>query len=153
MSWHSRVIAATALAFTLAAFGVAVSSAAARVAQPDQTSCTPKFVDGALHLCGPATAKLSVFSGYTFRNGTCKRSVVAGDPAFVLELGALQTGQPHERPPVGYLKIEIYGPLSASESERPESSPGTTENAGAATASRQGQRQGRNMRSDPHCIG
>jgi hypothetical protein len=73
--------------------------------------CTPKFVSGALHLCGPATGQLSVFGSYTFRNGTCKRTVVAGEPNFVLELGALKPGSATNGG-LSYLKIEIDGPFS-----------------------------------------
>jgi hypothetical protein len=70
------------------------------------------FSGGAMHLCGPATARLSVFRGFAFRNGTCKRLTVAGTPQFVLELGALKPGSPTNGG-LSYLKIEIDGPLSA----------------------------------------
>ena len=110
MSWHSRVIAATALAFTLAAFGVAVSRRPhgwlSRTKRAARRSSLTAHCTSAVR----ATPKLSVFSGYTFRNGTCKRSVVAGDPAFVLELGALKPGS-RTNGRLSYLKIEIYGPL------------------------------------------
>ena len=64
-----------------------------------------------MRLCGPATARLSVFHGVTFRNGTCKRETVAGEPTLTLELGQLVPGSKTNggRP---YLKITISGPLA-----------------------------------------
>jgi hypothetical protein len=95
----------------VAALSVAVPSTAATVGQQDRATCTAKFYAGALHLCGPATARLSVWGRYTFRKGTCKRSVVAGEPNFVLELGALKPGS-RTNGGLSYLKIQIEGPLS-----------------------------------------
>ena len=48
---------------------------------------------------------------FTFRNGTCKRSTVAGEPSFILELGALTPGS-RTNGGLSYLKIQIDGPLS-----------------------------------------
>jgi hypothetical protein len=107
---RGRVLPAVTFA-AVAALAVAASAAGARVAQPETTSCTAKFIAGALHLCGPATAHLSVFGRYTFRNGTCKRSVVAGESTLVLELGVLKSGS-RTNGGFSYFKIEIDGPLS-----------------------------------------
>jgi hypothetical protein len=94
-----------------AALAVVAPSTAAPDALREEAACKPRFYAGALHLCGPATARLSVWGRYTFRNGTCKRTVVAGDPVFVLELGALKAGS-RTNGGLSYLKIEIDGPLS-----------------------------------------
>ena len=68
-SWKAvPVVFALAMAVAAAALG---GGEAAR-------ACTPKFVNGAMRLCGPATGHLSVFGSYTFRNGTCKRTVGRG---------------------------------------------------------------------------
>jgi hypothetical protein len=77
----------------------------------NSASCRPTFSGGAMHLCGPATAQLSVFPGFTFRNGNCKRLTVAGSPQFVLELGKLKPGS-RTNGGLSYFKIEIDGPLS-----------------------------------------
>jgi hypothetical protein len=98
-------------AATAIAIAAAVLAGAASAREQSATKCTPKFSAGAMHLCGPATAQLSVFPGYTFRNGTCKRLMVAGEPQFVLELGALTPGS-RTNGGLSYLKIEIDGPPS-----------------------------------------
>ena len=95
----------------LALVATAVVTASAPAASSAGGTCTATFVAGAMHLCGPATARLSVFSGFTFRNGTCKRSLVAGDQSLVLELGALKPGS-RTNGHLSYLKIEISGPLA-----------------------------------------
>jgi hypothetical protein len=102
------VIAAIAVVLALA---IGASSAGARGAQPSRADCTAKFFGGAMHLCGLATARLSVFPGVTFRNGTCKRETVAGESTLTLELGQLVPGSRTNggRP---YLKVGISGPLS-----------------------------------------
>jgi hypothetical protein len=97
-------------ALALVASGVVMASPLAATSAGG--TCTAKFVAGAMRLCGPATARLSVFPGYTFRNGTCKRTTVAGKPTFILELGALSTVKPRTNGGLSYLKIEIDGPLS-----------------------------------------
>jgi hypothetical protein len=73
--------------------------------------CTPGFVRGAMRFCGPASARVSVFSGVTFRGGTCKQEVVAGERTLTLELGQLVPGS---KTNAGwpYVKIDISGPLS-----------------------------------------
>jgi hypothetical protein len=97
------------LAAASAALGVAAAVATSALAGEDASRvCTPKFASGAMHLCGPATAHLSVFGTYKFENGTCKRS---GD-TFVLELGAIKVPPGTTNGGLSYLKIQIDGPLS-----------------------------------------
>jgi hypothetical protein len=103
---ETGVVAAIVAVLALA---IGASSAGARGAQPSRADCTAKFFGGAMHLCGPATA---LFRGHTFRNGTCKRETVAGEPTLTLELGqiAVPPGKTNGGRP--YLKIGISGPLS-----------------------------------------
>jgi hypothetical protein len=109
---EERLMARRLLKAAPVAFALALAVAAAALAGGEAAdACTPKFVNGAMHLCGPATAHLSVFGSYTFRNGTCKRTVVAGEPDFVLELGALKPGSTTNGG-LSYFKIQISGPLS-----------------------------------------
>jgi hypothetical protein len=109
MSRRRRYSAVAPVIFTALALGA--SSVGARVGHRLEVSCTTKFVGGAMRLCGPASARLSVFPGITFRNGTCKREVVAGERTLTLELGQLVPGSKTNggRP---YLKVGISGPLS-----------------------------------------
>jgi hypothetical protein len=115
MTYHqarlARPLAVTAIALaTLAGLCASPAGGAADRSQ-HPGACTPKFSEGAMHLCGPAFARLSAFRGFTFRNGTCKRLTVAGKPQLVLELGALTPGSATNGG-LSYLKIEIDGPLS-----------------------------------------
>ena len=73
--------------------------------------CKPAIVKRVVRYCGPATARLSVFPGVTFRNGTCKRQTVNGVPLLSLGLGsrsqnaATNSGLP-------YLGLTISGPAA-----------------------------------------
>jgi hypothetical protein len=111
MTKTMRAMAPTALAAVLAALALGGGPAAARGQGAAMSQCTPKFIAGVMHLCGPATARLSVFSGFVFRNGKCKRETVAGEPNLTLELGQLVPGSKRNggRP---YLKLGISGPLA-----------------------------------------
>jgi hypothetical protein len=95
----------------LAALALGASSAVAFGAHGAGASCTPTFVNGAMHLCGPASARLSVFPGVIFRNGKCKREVVAGEPTLTVELGQLVPGS-KTNGGRSYLKVGISGPLT-----------------------------------------
>ncbi len=105
------VAAAAAVIVTALSVSPAGGATSRESAKQHPSACAPKFSRGAMHLCGPATARLSVFAGFTFRNGTCKRLTVAGEPQLVLELGALTPGSATNGG-LSYLKIEIDGPLS-----------------------------------------
>jgi hypothetical protein len=100
-----------AVVLVLAALSVGTATHAARPLGRGATSCTATFAGGAMRLCGPATARLSVFHGVTFRNGTCKRETVAGEPTLTLELGQLVPGS-KTNGGRSYLKITISGPLA-----------------------------------------
>lgn len=101
--------AATAVVVAAIALVVGTSPAGARDARA--AGCTRGFAGGAMHLCGPATAHLSVFPGFTFRSGMCRRETVAGEPTLTLELGQLVPGSASNggRP---YLKLTVSGPLA-----------------------------------------
>lgn len=71
---------AVALALVSIMLAALASVAWAGREAPTRSLCKSTLVRGVVHLCGPATAKLSAFPGVTFRNGTCKRTVVAGEP-------------------------------------------------------------------------
>jgi hypothetical protein len=90
---------------------LALAVPAAQSAQRREAACTPKFAGGVLHLCGPASARVSVFRGVIFRNGTCKRQVVAGEPTLTLELGQLVPGS-KTNGGRAYLKLIVSGPLA-----------------------------------------
>jgi hypothetical protein len=70
------------------ALGAAVSVATAGRAGVTRALCKASISNGIVRYCGPANAKLSVFSGVTFKNGTCKRQTVNGVPLLSLGLGA-----------------------------------------------------------------
>jgi hypothetical protein len=108
MSENRVAVARAVVAAAIAAAAAVLAGAASAYGQSNGT-CTPKFSGGVMHLCGPATAK---FRGFAYANGTCKRSIVAGDPAFVLELGAIKPAASLTNGGLPYLKIEIYGPLA-----------------------------------------
>ena len=75
-------VAVTVAVPSIAAFAGTARDPAARAV------CKPTIVKSVVRYCGPATARLSVFSGVTFKNGTCKRQTVNGAPLLSLGLGA-----------------------------------------------------------------
>jgi hypothetical protein len=85
---HTRSAALTIAVLALLV-GAAVSVAAAGPAAVKRALCKRTIVSGVVHNCGPASARLSVFSGVTFKNGTCKRQTVNGVPLLSLGLGSL----------------------------------------------------------------
>lgn len=101
-------LAGTGAAMAVAALALAPISTDARGSGLVSASCTARFSNGVLHLCGPATA---TFLGSSYKNGTCKVGKKALGAALVLELGALKPG---DRTNGGllYLKIQIDGTLS-----------------------------------------
>ncbi len=100
------VVAALAVAL---ATGVSVAAA-----RPDSTSallCKPKIVQSVVRYCGPATARLSVFPGVTFKNGTCTRQTLKSGPLLALGLGA-RSQNAATNSGLAYLGLTISGPLS-----------------------------------------
>jgi hypothetical protein len=100
------VVSATALALA-----VGGSVAAARPAALGRLLCKTTIVQGVVRYCGPATARLSVFSGVTFKNGTCRRTRVNGAPLLTLGLGS-RTQNAATNGGRTYLGLTISGPLS-----------------------------------------
>ena len=99
---------AAALAVVLVA-GVSVAAA-----RPDATGallCKPTIVHQVVHYCGPATARLSVFPGVTFKNGTCKRQTLNSGPLLSLGLGA-RSQNVATNSGLAYYGLTISGPLS-----------------------------------------
>jgi hypothetical protein len=79
-------------------------------------ACKRTFVNGVLHMFGPATATLSHWRGFTFKNGTCPAIQTGKNAEFTLELGAIapeHVGDDGDNAGLDYLKIQIFGPFSA----------------------------------------
>lgn len=94
-------IATIALATAAAALALGALRPSARAA-----ACTREgIIPGSARFCGPATASLSRFRGFTFRNGTCLRQVPNGDVGIGLQLGALSLIRD-----VPYLQINVDRP-------------------------------------------
>ena len=97
-----------ALALALA-FGVSVAAA-----RPDSVRallCKSTIVQGVVHYCGPATARLSIFRGVTFKNGTCKRQTLKSGPLLSLGVGA-RSRNAATNSGLTYLGLTVSGPLS-----------------------------------------
>jgi hypothetical protein len=99
---------AAALAVALAA---GVSVAAARPDTFGGLLCKPTIVQGVVRYCGPATARLSVFPGVTFKNGTCKRQTLNSGPLLSLGLGA-RSRNAATNSGLAYYGLTVSGPLS-----------------------------------------
>ncbi|MDX6510673.1 MAG: hypothetical protein QOE36_177 [Gaiellaceae bacterium] len=98
-------VAAVATALVVAVtIGASVAGAGGRAS----LLCKSKLVNHVMHYCGPATAKLSVFSGVAFKNGSCHRS------AGILSVGVGQRSRTAIMSNGGkaYFGITISGPLS-----------------------------------------
>jgi hypothetical protein len=89
----------------------AVLEAAGSQAAPSRCNPAGRLVGDAVIFCGPATARLSVFAGAKFENGTCRITRVNGVPQFTLKLGARTAdGEANSRKP--YFGLIVTGPLS-----------------------------------------
>jgi hypothetical protein len=77
-----------------------------------QAICTPNgtLQGTVVHFCGPATARLSVFPGVTFKGGTCstKRD---GSVTFKLAIGT-RTQDARRNKGLPYFGMTLTGPLS-----------------------------------------
>ena len=94
-----------------AALVVGVSVAAAK---PDTVSamlCKSTIVQKVVRYCGPATARLTIFPGVTFKNGTCKRQTLNSGPLLSLGLGA-RSQNVATNSGLTYLGLTVSGPLS-----------------------------------------
>jgi hypothetical protein len=110
LNMHTRFATLAIAALALLA-GAAVSVAAAGPAAVTRALCKPAIVNKVVRYCGPATARLSVFSGVTFRNGTCKRQTVNGVPLLSLGLGS-RSQNARTNSGLTYLGLTISGPPS-----------------------------------------
>lgn len=81
MRTSSVWLVSAAAAVATATFAGTFGQAGARLA------CKPTIVNKVVRYCGPASAKLSVFSGVVFKNGTCRHLTVNGAPLLGLGLG------------------------------------------------------------------
>jgi len=107
---HAR-FATLAIAASALLVGTAVSVAATRPAGVARLLCKPTIVNGIVRYCGPATARLSVFSGVTFRRGTCKRQTVNGVSLLSLGLGS-RSQNARTNSGLTYFGLTISGPPS-----------------------------------------
>jgi hypothetical protein len=104
-------------AFMAAAVAVVVAIGASG-AGAESRACKPSgtIVNGAIRFCGPATAKLSIFAGVTFRNGTCVRKTANGLPNLSLKLGARSLQNPLQKGGtnggLAYFDLSVVGSLS-----------------------------------------
>ncbi len=101
-------VVAAALAVALVA---GVSVAAARPDAFRGLLCKPTIVQGVVKYCGSATARLSVFPGVTFKNGTCKRQTLNSGPLLSLGLGA-RSQNASTNSGLAYYGLTVSGPLS-----------------------------------------
>jgi hypothetical protein len=98
-------VIAAALAVALA-IGVSVSAA-----RPGTLLCKPTIVQKVVRYCGSATARLSIFAGDTFKNGTCKRQTLRSGPLLSLGLGA-RSQNAATNSGLTSLGLTVSGPLS-----------------------------------------
>jgi hypothetical protein len=98
---------------TVAVLAVAagVSAAEASGDAVGRLLCKPTIVKSIVRYCGPATARLSIFPGLTFKNGSCKRQTVNGAPLLSLGLGA-RSRNAATNSGLAYFGLTISGPPS-----------------------------------------
>ncbi|MEP6977513.1 MAG: hypothetical protein ABI948_05620 [Thermoleophilia bacterium] len=101
-------VVAAALAVALA---VGVSVAAARPANLRALLCKSTISKGVVHYCGSASARLSIFPGVTFKNGTCTRQTLKSGPLLSLGVGA-RSQNAATNSGLAYLGLTVSGPLS-----------------------------------------
>ncbi len=108
-----RSSATLAAGATLAA-AVALVSASAITTSADAggtASCKTRLINRAVHYCGPATARLSVFAGVTFRHGTCRHQTLKSGPLLSVGLG-VRTQNTRTNKGQAYFGLTISGKLS-----------------------------------------
>jgi hypothetical protein len=98
-------VIAAALAVALV---VGVSVAGAR---PGTLLCKATIVQKVVRYCGPATARLGIFPGVTFKNGTCRRQTLSSGPLLSLGLGA-RSQNVATNSGLTYFGLTVSGPLS-----------------------------------------
>jgi hypothetical protein len=100
-----RSLAVAAVVALTAGATVAGAGGVARLA------CKPRIVNRVVRYCGPATARLSVFSGVTFKNGSCKRQGVGALARLTVVLGA-RSQNAATNSGLPYFGLTVSGPLS-----------------------------------------
>lgn len=101
-------VTAAALAVALV---VGVSVAAARPDRVGALLCKSTIVQGVVHYCGPATARLTIFPGVTFKNGTCLRQTLKSGPLLSMGAGA-RSRNAATNSGLAYFGLTVSGPLS-----------------------------------------
>ena len=89
----------------------ALSLAAAGPAAVTRMLCKPSIANRVVRYCGPATARLSVFPGVTFKNGTCRHQTLSGVPLLSLGLGS-RSQNARTNNGLTYLGLTVSGPAS-----------------------------------------
>jgi hypothetical protein len=102
----AAVLATAALTFAAVALPTAGAGAAGAACDPNGT-----LQGTVVHFCGPATARLSVFSGVTFKGGTCSTKRDAS-VTFRLSIGTRTQDARHNKG-LPYFGISLSGPLSS----------------------------------------
>jgi hypothetical protein len=102
----------TSVAFLVVAVVLAgVASSTGAVAAGSACDPLGKLVGETVVFCGPASARLSVFPGAVFKNGSCLTRRVNGVPHFTLSLGArTQNARTNNGKP--YFGLTVTGPFS-----------------------------------------
>jgi hypothetical protein len=101
-------VVAAALAVALV---VGVSVAAAGPDRVGALLCKSTIVKGVVHYCGPASARLAIFPGVTFKNGTCTRQTLKSGPLLSMGVGA-RSQNAATNSGLTYLGLTVSGPLS-----------------------------------------
>lgn len=102
--------------YLLLAFGASVVAAlvgfGGSAAHSDAAAlCKTKLIGRTAYYCGPATARLSIFPGVTFKNGICLRQTLKSGPLLSLGLG-VQTRNAATNGGRPLFGLTISGPLS-----------------------------------------
>jgi hypothetical protein len=79
-------------------------------------ACTPQVTAVAIRYCGRATARLSLFPGVVFRNGTCNLHSGGLSPTLSLKLGTRSLKNPFQlggnNSGLAYFELSVVGPLN-----------------------------------------
>jgi hypothetical protein len=110
---------AAALGFVAIAVAVVVPVlwvAATSHAFAASTACRPQVTAVAIRYCGRATARLSLFPGVVFRNGTCSLHSGGLSPTLSLKLGTRSLKNPFQaggnNSGLAYFDLSVVGPLN-----------------------------------------
>ena len=110
----TRLSSATLAAGATIAAAVALLSVSAITTSADArdaAACKARLINRAVHYCGPATARLSVFPGVTFRHGKCSHQTLKSGPLLSVGIG-VRTRDPKTNNGQAYFGLTISGKLS-----------------------------------------